>query len=125
MAANDEWRAAFDKAMDELFIKIICRYEANPRLAEYRVGRIVNWEGGDRTGFELPEAHLPNAKLACADFTDAVLDRANLRGADLSNAKLVRTSLVAADLTGANLEGADFTDADLADAIGLPAPAPA
>ena len=114
-----------DRALQREFERIVSEYQSNPRLASYREGKTVNWQGRDRTGFELPEAHLPNAKLARADFTDAVLDRANLRGADLSNAKLVRTSLVAADLTGANLEGADFTGADLADAIGLPAPAPA
>ena len=125
MPTDDERRAAFDKAMDRLLIKIACRHEANPELAKYRNGRIVDWEGGDQSGFELPEAHLLNAKLSRANFTDAVLDRANLRGADLSNAKLIRTSLVGADLTGANLDGADLTDANLDGAIGLPAAATA
>lgn len=125
MPTADERRATFDKAMDKLLIKIVCRHEANPQLAKYRNGRVVDWEGGDCSGFELPEAHLANARLSRANFTDAVLDRANLRGANLSQAKLVRTSLVGADLTDANLDGADLTDANLEGAIGLPAGAPA
>lgn len=120
MPVADERRAAVDKAMDELFIKIVCRHQVNPRLAEYRKGRTVDWRGRDRSGFELPDAHLPNAKLARADFTGAVLDRANLRGADLSNAKLTRASLIGADLTDAIIKGADLTGANLENAIGLP-----
>ena len=120
MAISEEERAAVDRALDREFIRIVCEYEADPQFAPYREGWFVDWEDGNRSGFELPKAHLPNAKLARADFTDAVLDGANLRGADLSDAKLVRASLVGADLTDAVLEGADFDGADLKDAIGLP-----
>lgn len=121
MATAEEKRTAVDRALEREFIRIICEYEADPELAPHREGWFVDWEDGDRSGFELPGAHLPNAKLARADFTDAILDGANLRGADLSDTKLVRASLVGADLTDAILEGADLDGADLKDAIGPPA----
>ena len=121
MPMSEVDQAVIDRAFQREFERIVSRYQANPRLAPYRKDKIVDWRGRNRRGFELPGAHLPNAKLARADFTDAVLDGANLRGADLSDAKLVRTSLVGADLTDANLEGANLNGADLKDAIGLPA----
>ena len=125
MPATEGHRSSLDKALNALLIRIIVEYQADPFFADYRKDWFVEWEGCNRRGFELPDAHLPKARLARTDFTDAVLDRANLRGADLSNAKLVRTSLREADLTDANLEGADLTDANLEGAIGLPAAAPA
>lgn len=120
MPISEAEQAVIDRAFQREFDRIVSRYQSNPRLAPYRRDKIVDWRGRNRSGFELPGAHLPNAKLARADFTDAVLDGANLRGADLSDAKLVRASLVGADLTDAVLEGADFDGADLKDAIGLP-----
>lgn len=120
MTPTKDRRSEMDRAFDRLVIRMICRFEANPRFADCRHAPIVDWEDGNRRGFELPDAHLPNAKLARADFTGAVLDRANLRGADLSNAKLTRASLIGADLTDANLENADLSGANLENAIGLP-----
>lgn len=125
MPASKNHRTSMDRAFDSLIVRKVCKFEADPKFAEFRKGWFVEWEGRNRRGFELPDAHLPKARLARADFTDAVLDRANLRGADLSQARLVRTSLVGADLTGANLDGADLTDANLDGAIGLPAAATA
>ena len=109
-----------DRILNDQIVRTICEFEADPKHAKYRNGWIVDWENGNRRGFELPDAYLPNAKLARADFTDAVLDRANLRGADLSDAKLVRASLVGADLTDAVLEGADLSGANLENTVGLP-----
>lgn len=123
MSTAEDRRTSMDRAFERLIVRMVCRFEADPKFADYRKDWFVEWEGRNRRGFELPDAHLPKARLARTDFTDAVLDRANLRGADLSNAKLVRTSLRDADLTDANLDGADLTDANLEGAIGLPAAA--
>lgn len=120
MPTAENARSEMDRILNDQIVRTICEFEADPKQAKYRNGWIVDWEDGNRRGFELPDAHLPNAKLARADFTGAVLDRANLRGADLSHAKLTRASLIGADLTGAIIKGADLTDANLENAIGLP-----
>jgi len=120
MPTAENARSEMDRILNDQIVRTICEFEADPKQAKYRNGWIVDWEDGNRRGFELPDAHLSNAKLARADFTGAVLDRANLRGADLSNAKLTRTSLIGADLTDANLENADLSGANLENAIGLP-----
>jgi len=85
-------------------------------LLQNNIRPIVDTPRTVLNGANLSGAHLNDAKLQRADFTNANLYRANLANADLSFSVLVDADFTKANLYGANLNHADINGANLTEA---------
>lgn len=70
---------------------------------------MINFRGGDFTGYNFTKSCLFQANLNSANCTHANFQEADLRETNFSNAILIDTNFTKADLEGANFTGAIFS----------------